>query len=420
MMTKSGDAAVSRFPTLREWREQVRSQEEFVIGRHAFDDLEIRPAPGIERFSYFYDTVRNRLVKRFVLGETDRTLTYCTVKLIHDGNRYQPRIAVSVDSKSEASLKRAEKRIDDGEDGHLVKSHVDLEPHHEEFWQLVAFMSTFPDLELPEARHAVVVGEAADAFKKLLVHQDHAQRLETLRTVTDHSLSERDVRLLVDRRQALDDFSRLLADDDYRAERVVADPGNGEEAMWQHFFEEHPWIFGYGLKLIACRAFDATRFEQTVTGADAFTGAGDRVDALMTTQGHVRSLLFVEIKRPDTGLLARRPLAGDLDEYRSGVFIPSRQLAGAINQVQVASHRAVRVLQDLTRARDEDGYLTEDIGTIQPRQVVIAGTLDELTRDGSVHPEHYRSFELYRRSIKDVEVIAFDELLARARFIAQD
>lgn len=411
---------MSPFRTVRDWRDQVRGQEEFVIGQHDFDDLEIRPAPGIDRFSYFFDTGRNRLMKRFVLGETDRTLSYCTVKLIHDGNRYQPRLTVNVDSKSEASLERAERRIEDGEDGHLVKAHVDLESDHEKFWQLVAFLSTFPDLELPEARHAVVAADTADAFKELLAGQDHNQRLDTLRAVTDHSLTEHDVRLLVDRRQALDEFNRLLIDDDHRTERVVSDPGNGEEAMWQHFFEEHPWIFGYGLKLIACRAFDEERFEQTVTGASAFAGAGDRVDALMTTQGHVRSLLFVEIKRPDTDLLARRPQAGDLDEYRSGVFIPSRELAGAINQVQVATHRAVRVLKDLTRARDGDGYLAEDIGTIQPRQVVIVGRLDELTRNENVHPQHYRSFELYRRSIKDVEVITFDELFARARFIAQD
>jgi arginine utilization protein RocB len=49
----------------------------------------------------------------------------------------------------------------------------------------------------------------------------------------------------------------------------------------------------------------------------------------------------------------------------------------------------------------------------------VIRTLDEFRRDNNVNQDRYRSFELYRRSIDDVEIITFDELLARARFIAQ-
>lgn len=392
----------------------VGQREAFVVGEDDFTDLELRPVPN-KNFSFFYDIARSALVKRFVLGTTPRTETYCLVRMIPKGEKYEPRLDVRIDNTSGAARERAEQRIEDGDDGHLVKASVSLDAVHQNFWQLVDFLSSFPDVELPRANLAVVEADVAAAFASLLAGQDRSAQLQTLQSVLGDGLSEADVRLLVDRRQGLHEFERLMTDEDYRRQRVAGHSGNGEEPMWQDFFETHPWIFGYGLKLIACEAFDEQRLEQTVTGADV-TGAGDVVDALMTTHGQIRSLMFVEMKRPDTDLLARRPRAGDHDEYRSGVFRASAELTGAVSQVQVTSHRAVRRLDELHRARD-DGYLADDIGTIQPRQVVIIGQLDEFKRDDDIHPDHYRSFELYRRSIKDIEIITFDELLARARFI---
>ena len=45
------------------------------------------------------------------------------------------------------------------------------------------------------------------------------------------------------------------------------------------------------------------------------------------------------------------------------------------------------------------------------------GNLNEFITEFGVNKEKYSSFELYRRSIKDIEIITFDELLERAKFI---
>ena len=67
-----------------------------------------------------------------------------------------------------------------------------------------------------------------------------------------------------------------------------------------------------------------------------------------------------------------------------------------------------------------EGDLKFEVVTIRPRQVVVVGQLDQLCgEDGRVNPEKASSFELYRRDHQDVEILTFDELYERARFIVE-
>ncbi len=79
----------------------------------------------------------------------------------------------------------------------------------------------------------------------------------------------------------------------------------GDEGVWQNFFENNQWIFGYGLSLIACEALDGEKLEKITTGANIFTGAGERSDAVMRSNGFINSLVFGEIKTPAAPLLEK-------------------------------------------------------------------------------------------------------------------
>lgn len=60
------------------------------------------------------------------------------------------------------------------------------------------------------------------------------------------------------------------------------------------------------------------------------------------------------------------------------------------------------------------------MSSIRPKQVVVLGNLEQLAVDGNPNPEKTSAFELYRNSIHEVEIITFDELYERARFIVED
>jgi hypothetical protein len=212
------------------------------------------------------------------------------------------------------------------------------------------------------------------------------------------------------RRAQLKRFEAMLTDKSaFAAEqtRLAKTP----EATWQAFFEENTWIFGYGLTYQFLSSLDEKRLEQTVRGAD-LSGPGKRVDALMKTQGIISSLCFVEIKRHDT------PLLGGAIPYRKGAWPPSTEVVGAVAQVQATVSDAIDRLTRAIRITDGTGDPTgETLFNVSPRSFLIVGNLDQFHTEKGVNDAKFRSFEMYRRELRAPEILTFDELFYRAKFI---
>jgi hypothetical protein len=193
----------------------------------------------------------------------------------------------------------------------------------------------------------------------------------------------------------------------------MADPETAEPS-WQKFFEENTWIIGYGLSYQFLSALDGKKLEQAASGFD-ISGPGKRVDALMKTRGRINSLCFVEIKKHTTDLLVQSRFP-----YRPGAWAPSAELVGAVSQVQTTVHEAFGTLRGKVHSADGVGDPTgENLYNFEPRSCLIVGNLKEFVREEGVNQEKFRSFELYRRNTWRPEIITFDELLERARFIVE-
>jgi Domain of unknown function (DUF4263) len=93
-----------------------------------------------------------------------------------------------------------------------------------------------------------------------------------------------------------------------------------------------------------------------------------------------------------------------------------------VAQLQGTVYRAVSQIGERLLPHDEDGSELPAEGAaylIRPRSFLVIGQLGELVgRQGGVHPEKVRSFELYRRSTTEPDILTFDELLARAEWLA--
>nr|WP_237683481.1 Shedu immune nuclease family protein [Nocardiopsis sinuspersici] len=199
--------------------------------------------------------------------------------------------------------------------------------------------------------------------------------------------------------------------------RLGKDGGKaGKEAVWQKFFEANQWIFGYGLNLVSCESLDGSKLERYTTGFNVFTGAGKRADAIMRTRGFVSSLVFCEIKTHGASLLSKK-IYRDPDVYQV-----SEEVSGGLSQVQKTVDKALALLaRQIHEIYKDDGTPTGiQVSAVRPRQVLVVGNLAEFRVDGALNPEKMSSFELYRSSIRDVEIITFDELYERARFIVSD
>lgn len=226
------------------------------------------------------------------------------------------------------------------------------------------------------------------------------------RQLIESDTEAEDVVAIARRRAVVRHFRRLLEDPAVFAAAV--EEADGPESVWQQLLEENPWILGATLVGQLLTSWDDDKLEQVVAGFSV-AGAGKRVDALLRTNGRIRSMVFVEIKHHETPLLGR--------EYRSECWSPSPELCGGVTQVQQTVHRATREIHGRLAERDETGADTgEHTYLVRPRAYLIVGTLEQLRGQGGVHHAKFESFELYRRNLYEPEIITFDELLARAEW----
>jgi hypothetical protein len=253
-----------------------------------------------------------------------------------------------------------------------------------------------------------------EVLREIILDQGQARRIfaknsELFLQLAQQEDIARDVVAVGYRRKEVRRFESLLHDENYFAserERLKCGP----EDVWQKFFEANEWIFGYGLSYLFLSKLDEGKLEQIVRGRD-LTAAGKRSDALMKTRGIISSLCFVEIKRHDT------PLLGSA-QYRPDAWPPSAELAGGVSQVQATVHAAIESLGHKLMPRDHMGDPTgEVLFNIEPRSCLVVGSLEQFQAASGTNVPKFRSFELYRRHTWRPEIITFDELLERARFI---
>ncbi|WP_435191752.1 Shedu anti-phage system protein SduA domain-containing protein [Streptomyces sp. bgisy126] len=408
------EAAAPATPIVRGLRLPF-STTEFDVTRRDFADLEIRASQDSNGFHYLYDTRACRMITDFVLDDRPRVATLCNVTIIKKDGTFTPRIKLWKKDKGKAREVSATHTVPDTGTTRAVKALVDVGDVHENFWKVINFLQGCAGLSTP-GDSLQLVARDEDQLTQMLTGQDRTMILSAVRTAIGGGLTEEDIRLISNRREQLQRFERLLNDPDYFQQEESLATTHGTEAVWQAFFEANQWIFGYGLNLIACESIDDGKLERITTGANIFSGAGKRIDAIMRSKGLISSMLFCEIKTHDTELLARTP-------YRAGVYQASKELGGGVAQVQKTANKAQQLISHafLTRIYDDDGTPTGvELSTTRPRQVVVIGSLREFTHNGAVNPEKINSFELYRTSIQDVEIITFDELYQRACFIVED
>jgi hypothetical protein len=190
------------------------------------------------------------------------------------------------------------------------------------------------------------------------------------------------------RSTALAEFKAHLKPDDEWTERD-----------WQRFFEQNDWIFGHNLDY---RFLVTEQAQPSYGGADVTGSGGQAGDFLMGTVADSRFATLVEIKKPGTSLLGGA-------RYRNGAWRASDELAGGVAQVQANCQ------QWLTQSRqlpNVDWAQKRGLTTAQPRGILLIGKTGRLQ-----DRDQRESFERFRRHLWNPEVLTYDELYKRARYI---
>ncbi len=212
-------------------------------------------------------------------------------------------------------------------------------------------------------------------------------------------------RVQIVRSNALSIFESNLKKENFEEyKKAIEKSSSKDEIVWQMFFKENFWIFGYGLdyrfNLILQKEFHAS--DTDADGSDGVIG-----DYLL---GDKKFTTFVELKLPDT------PLFGN-SKNRSGCWQLSDQLCEAISQLLEQKASGEIKIETNKSLYNQDGTLITQ-RAYNSKVILVIGSWSEIINDEPKTKElKEKTFELYRRELKNIEIVTYDELLDRAKYI---
>ncbi|WP_180039022.1 Shedu immune nuclease family protein [Acinetobacter sp. YH16052] len=210
------------------------------------------------------------------------------------------------------------------------------------------------------------------------------------------------------RKQQLDVFEKLLYEPDAITEYQITNQltSFSEEKTWQHFFEKNEWIFGYGLDY----RFNKILQREAHLNPSNLDGSNSViVDYVMADN---RFTTFVEIKRPNTPLFKSQKLRGNCWRISNDLYEAHSQIL------------AQKICAQTKFETNNAGFCSKgkriQQGAYDPKAILIIGCWSEIESDSEyIQNLKIRTFELFRRDLRNIEIITFDELYDRAKFIVE-
>ena len=173
------------------------------------------------------------------------------------------------------------------------------------------------------------------------------------------------------------------------------------EPQWQSFFESNTWIFGYGLDY---RFLTILQREAAVSSSDLDGKNTVESDFLM---GSTDFTVMVELKRPDTPLFENA-------QNRSRSWRLSKHLVDAVSQI-LAQKASWEIEATKTCYNSQGDPINQK--TCDPKCILIVGNKNQFSGSPREQDIKCRTFELFRRDSRNIEIITYDELYERANFI---
>lgn len=279
----------------------------------------------------------------------------------------------------------------------------------DEFQRLLAFLDRIAFVDLSNEDRFDIEDISTGPGRKVIIDAVDRQFVERIRAMGGDereallgalkgSLSTEEVNILLGRRHGVELFEREIKN------------GAWSEREWQNFFEHESWVFGYGLDYRIMRTFDR---EMTVSGGGTDNRDRPVIDFLLSFTDYT---VLVEIKRPDTLIFSSGRGAS-----RAGTRTFSTAFTSAVSQIleQKAEWLA---FANSGEHFSRDGTQRLEARTRNARTILVVGSSAEFDAAGDARSAQVLrdTFELFRRETRSIDILTFDELLERARFITRD
>ncbi len=166
---------------------------------------------------------------------------------------------------------------------------------------------------------------------------------------------------------------------------------NSDERFWQRVFSEHTWVIS--------QIFSTPYLffqEQPYVGGKGIENSSGKFPDYLYRSNVTNNIAVVEIKTPTTKLVSGTA-------YRTGVYAIHNDLSGAVGQLL---QQRDTLYKSYTTSLH---YSADKFEALNFHSILIVGNVKRFDEDQAKR----QSFELYRNELRHVQIIGFDELLAK-------
>lgn len=284
------------------------------------------------------------------------------------------------------------------------------------FKQIIGYLQLLSELNLIDVNERRIAladdnlpnldDETKKKIKTLLLRKDGQQIIEEV--LASGIITSTDIVNIGYRKKQLEIFDKLVNQADYFATYISENKltDTRHESVWQHFFNSNAWIFGYGLDY---RFLGILQKEAHVSNTDV-AGKGAVINDFLL--GCNKFTVLVELKKHDTPLFGK-------DKNRSNSWTLSDDLISGLSQIleQKASWQ-VSAETSANGNFDDKGNLIKQ-KTVDPKSILVIGSTKQFEGEDKENQIKAKTFELFRRDSKNIEILTYDELYERAKFIVE-
>lgn len=304
-------------------------------------------------------------------SRSSSVFTICDFQKSASDQKYQARL---VFRKTDEDFK--DRNVNKGSDSVRIPFEKGQDGYRE-FWRMISFFIKW--------RKVIDLGEFEDYFA--ITDKALAEFLPKVA-----SIENRDIVLKSLRSMSVEDLENIdnLIDITHLTNLINKwndNKDNESEDFWQNLFQDYPWVLS---QIFACPYLQIG--QKTYCGGKEDDNKGGVEGDFLYQNELSGNITFIEIKTPKKDIIGSK-YRGE-EEKENVIFSIKPEVTGGVNQVLNQ-----RNIYSMTHGEKGEKKLNN------VKCVLIIGTMP----DG----DQKKSFELYRNSLSNVEVITFDELFKK-------
>lgn len=259
-------------------------------------------------------------------------------------------------------------------------------------------------------RTFVFLNQMVDEDKELITEMFNKSSglKEELKKILSSELTLEDIIKLINNKYSTEDFVNKIDDatrntiySTIKAKMIKTDyleqnMSNASEEFWQQLFLNDTNILFSIIPSVSLLIQN-----KPFVGGKAVDNSGGKNSDFLFRCG-LRNTSLIEIKTPKTNLLTKG--------NRDGIYIPSSDLTSSIVQLRIQKDDLMKEYYTLKQKSAEKDIVFE---TYDPKCYLIVGNSTDFDF------EQIQSFELFRNELKDIEIITYNELIAKLKLIQQ-